>query len=612
MIKRISTTLLILIVIGLVMNFSYKKDGDKKTALYPKTVVSGDETPTPSGLPVVNFDNNNFEPIYYSDSVISIVDVRTGPESIYDLQSNGVPQQVWQDPSNPGNIHATFMVNLTPGWPSADRRCYYMFSSDFGATWNDYGPNPATGSNGFCVCSGTSDGSALIGGHSAFTGPGGSVVRAQFFADVAPGAGTFTQLDPNINPFNSLQNIWVRVMPTSSITNTNKFVVMASINATADTVASDNRSLSLTTSSYTGWRRQEEVNNAETYSFGRGSDGRIGLAYVWNDNTIATRNGFARFMESTDDGNTWSTPISIYTPTPYLDGVYGVLRGITLTYVGTTPKVAFELCGLTATGYYPSGKAGIGFWSPNVNGGTAVLTPFDSTWSNNGNGGATDVMYSICRPSITRSIDSQLLLMSFLVSRADTDAIGSHFYDVYLTWSSNGGAGWKFPPSRITNNSGPLRDNRFASLSPTNDIAGGFYYANMTYQQDSIPGSVTQTPPAAESLAKQRFARIKLQDVIGIHTVSTEVPTGFSLQQNYPNPFNPVTKIRFALPVSGNVTLKVFNTSGQLVAILANNEFSSAGIKELAFDGTGFASGVYFYSLSVGDFKETKKMILVK
>ncbi len=610
MIKRISTIFLVLVVIGLALNFTFKTGGDRKAVQYPNTVIDGSETSTRISGPVVNFDANNFEPIYYTDSIVSIVDVRTGPETIYDLQSNGVPQQIWQDPNTPSNIHAVFTVNLTPTWPAANRRVYYAFSSDYGATWTDYGANPTTGSNGFGFCSGFSDGSALIGGH---TDNGGAPLRLQVFADVAPGAGTFTRLDPGPNPFNSLQNIWGRCIATQNLSNATKFVIIGSLNTAADTLASYNRGLSVSTSSFSGYVRNPDVNNAETYSFAMGSDGRIGLAYVQNDNSNASLTGDVRYTYSTDNGATWAPAITIWDAPTYLDGVYGCLRGVTLTYVGTTPKVAFELLGITATGYYPSLKAGIGFWAPDVNGGNAVQTPFDSLWSSNGNGGATDVMASISRPSISRSINGQLLMMAFLVSRPDTDAIGSHFYDVYMTTSSNGGSNWKFPPRRVTNVSGPLRDNRFANLSPTNDITGGSYYANLVYQQDSIPGSVTQTPPAAESLAKQRFMRVRFDpSAIGINTISTEIPAKFNLEQNYPNPFNPVTKIRFSVPKSANITLEVYDVTGRLVSTLVKNEAVTAGLKEVEFNAVNLPSGVYFYSLKTADYTETKKMVLVK
>jgi len=84
------------------------------------------------------------------------------------------------------------------------------------------------------------------------------------------------------------------------------------------------------------------------------------------------------------------------------------------------------------------------------------------------------------------------------------------------------------------------------------------------------------------------------------------------LHQNFPNPFNPVTKIRFELAKQSNVTIKVYNVTGQLIALLANNEPQNAGIKEVNFNANGLASGIYFYTLTAGDFTDTKKMILVK
>jgi len=613
MVKKISTTLLVLFVIGLAMNFTFKNGGDKRNVLAPNIAISGDETPVIQNRPVIQFDENNFEPEYYSDSVTTLYKIRTGPETIYDLQSNGVNQQLWQDPNDDNVLHATFTVNLTPGWPATDRRCYYMISTDKGVTWDNYGPNPTTGSNGFCVCSGLSDGRAVLGGH---TDNGSTPVRFQIFVDAAPGAGNFTRLDPGTNPFNSLQNIWGRIMPTSNVSNPIKIVFAASINTPgADSMVSFNRALSLTTSSFSGYVRMPDINNAETYSFARASDGRIGCAYVVNDFINTAGLGDVHYIVSTDNGVTWSAPVTAWDAPPYLDGVFGCLRGVTLTYVGTTPKVAFELLGQNATGYYPNGRAAIGFWAPNVNSGNGFVLPFDSTWMQNGNGGATDVYTSICRPSISKSKNEQLLMMTFMVSRADTDAIGSHFYDVYLSWSTNGGANWRFPPTKITNTSGPVRDNRFACMSPTNDqnVNGTTFYANMTFQLDSVPGSVTQTPAAAESLAKQWYARATLTGiVIGIHNISSEVPNSFSLQQNYPNPFNPTTKIRFAVPKETDITLEVYDITGKLIATLAKNEKVSAGIKEVDFNASGLASGIYFYTIKAGDFRDTKKMVLVK
>jgi len=89
------------------------------------------------------------------------------------------------------------------------------------------------------------------------------------------------------------------------------------------------------------------------------------------------------------------------------------------------------------------------------------------------------------------------------------------------------------------------------------------------------------------------------------------VPTSFSLDQNYPNPFNPSTKIRFALPHTGIVTLKVFNILGQEVATVING-YMVAGTHEQVFDAGKLSSGVYVYTLSLEGFFASKKMLLLK
>jgi hypothetical protein len=90
------------------------------------------------------------------------------------------------------------------------------------------------------------------------------------------------------------------------------------------------------------------------------------------------------------------------------------------------------------------------------------------------------------------------------------------------------------------------------------------------------------------------------------------MPATFTLHQSYPNPFNPTTAIRFDLPEPADVTLKVFNAVGQEVATLAQGRHE-AGVHRFDFNGTGFASGVYFYRLnSPSGMIETRKMVLLK
>jgi serine protease AprX len=109
--------------------------------------------------------------------------------------------------------------------------------------------------------------------------------------------------------------------------------------------------------------------------------------------------------------------------------------------------------------------------------------------------------------------------------------------------------------------------------------------------------------------------------ITDIHEEKTLLPTSFVLYQNYPNPFNPATIIRYSLPVSCWVTLKVYNVLGQEVATLVNEkreagkyeiEFSAEGGSASGGDGSRLTSGVYFYRLCAGSFVETKKFLLMK
>jgi hypothetical protein len=89
------------------------------------------------------------------------------------------------------------------------------------------------------------------------------------------------------------------------------------------------------------------------------------------------------------------------------------------------------------------------------------------------------------------------------------------------------------------------------------------------------------------------------------------LPERYVLEQNYPNPFNPTTTIRYGLPQRANVSLIVYNTLGQQVAVLQNGE-QETGSHEVRFDGSNLASGVYFYRLQAGTFVEAKKFVLVR
>jgi len=96
----------------------------------------------------------------------------------------------------------------------------------------------------------------------------------------------------------------------------------------------------------------------------------------------------------------------------------------------------------------------------------------------------------------------------------------------------------------------------------------------------------------------------------GIATQS-EFPRQFELLQNYPNPFNPVTAIGYQLSAVSDVDLSIYNSLGQKIVTLIS-ERQNAGHHEVEWDAGHLASGVYYYQLVAGSFRETKKMVLMQ
>ena len=110
--------------------------------------------------------------------------------------------------------------------------------------------------------------------------------------------------------------------------------------------------------------------------------------------------------------------------------------------------------------------------------------------------------------------------------------------------------------------------------------------------------------------------RLKQIDFDGSYEYSDELecevlPLQNKLFQNYPNPFNPTTKIKFSLVEPEKVSIKIYNTLGEIVHTAASRTYD-VGFHELEFDGTNLVSGIYFYEIQINDYYDTKKMILIK
>lgn len=113
------------------------------------------------------------------------------------------------------------------------------------------------------------------------------------------------------------------------------------------------------------------------------------------------------------------------------------------------------------------------------------------------------------------------------------------------------------------------------------------------------------------------YYRLKQIDFDGTFSFSDVVEADvstildFTLYQNYPNPFNPNTTIKYQIPTSSRVVLKVYNILGKEVASLVN-EVKESGIHSVNFDASTLSSGVYIYKISSNESVQTKRMILIK
>jgi xylan 1,4-beta-xylosidase len=143
----------------------------------------------------------------------------------------------------------------------------------------------------------------------------------------------------------------------------------------------------------------------------------------------------------------------------------------------------------------------------------------------------------------------------------------------------------------------------FLFASDTTEAGTGGY----TTQFDSLPYTISRGGiTTLGSFGVGKFGDI----TVGVKN-SEKVPTDFSVNQNYPNPFNPVTRITFSIPKDVHVSLKIFNVLGKEIAAIVDRDMKS-GEYVYEWNASDFASGIYFYTISAGDFIQTKKMVLIK
>jgi len=111
-----------------------------------------------------------------------------------------------------------------------------------------------------------------------------------------------------------------------------------------------------------------------------------------------------------------------------------------------------------------------------------------------------------------------------------------------------------------------------------------------------------------------RYISLDASDVLSID--GEMLPTVFALHQNYPNPFNPTTQIKYDLPEDAFVSITIYDVMGRSIRTLMNSN-QAAGYHSIRWDannniGEGVSAGMYFYMIQAGEFRSTKKMVLLK
>lgn len=218
----------------------------------------------------------------------------------------------------------------------------------------------------------------------------------------------------------------------------------------------------------------------------------------------------------------------------------------------------------------------------------------------------------------TRNYDGQYTNQRGIHSRYETTMLSTFLSQLYITPDSvryiHDRINFVFDYVLYTNS---MVDTVLFADTYAKTLSGGSYntvYYNALWDRTRRM-TLDQMQRATKALASLWYSAWVDAGLISTTGVLPDVPTSpseFSLAQNYPNPFNPSTTISYFLPVGGTVSLKIFALDGREVATLVQEQ-QSAGQHVVRFDDpSSLASGAYLYQLRLGNFSQTKRLLLLK
>jgi photosystem II stability/assembly factor-like uncharacterized protein len=417
--------------------------------------------------------------------------------------------------------------------------------------------------------------------------------------------------------------------------------------------------LSIITFAQEGWNN---VTPASTYS------GLYGL-YALDSENVWVVGDEGIILNTTDGGTTWS---EINCPVTYplynvhfinvdTGWVGGGNESITEVMRTTDRGLSWELYTLTSAYHYGNYDIEFIFGNPGepprgfVSAGLSLVWKTDDygeNWVDVGFGGCgANSLLSICfidkdegwfvgEPSATQEVTivhtadgGQTYEIQTNPTDPDVKLNGVSFADnqhgisvglgYTILYTSDGGENWEVRPTSCSRwNSVYLSETGKAwAVGKSGNIAystdWGFTWEE---QQSGISSELREVCFSNDNEGWIVGGGVGLPGVI-LHTTNGGVITDvddefntvreFVLHQNYPNPFNPTTSIKWQMPESGFVTLKIYDVLDREITTLVNEELS-AGKHETSFDASQLSSGIYFYQIKAGNFIQTKKMILIK
>ena len=603
---KFTAILITVLLLGVSINFAQ----DARNIVAPKTFITGDEGGQPAqNVQYYDFGQITYDPVYtrgglvWNVNNISALSGRTGTG--YDLQSNGSTQQIWYDLNNPGYVHAAFCYSGVDDNAWADRTVLYFGTIDGGVSWFELGAVPvnngSSGRSGFPSIIGTSSGQAIVSNHN---NANGHPTRTTHFIDNTGFEYNFTEYNPGSLPNAQGEAIW----PKLAISANDNLVFASSISGGDSFYVN-----TLNAGVFSGWQIFNG-DQAETHGLNYSNGGKVGLAFIGG----LGQDGNCYYMESTDDGLTWSTPVTVWTavPDPLVPGdIYGPIRGVDVNFYGEDPVVVFVSGWQTDAGtYYPGRESEVMMWSPNVNGGVAKAIADTNNVPFYSNYGVADVLWNLGRPVIGRSEVADYLFVAFQATTGEywpgtSSADSTAYFCGMFMMSTDGGETWT-DPEQFTPNATPSLDFRFASITPVSPFEVDKIVVHLAMNGDPMPASTVNgwgiMPPSVTGEYYHFTAEIP---VVGVD--DNIIVNNFTLEQNYPNPFNPSTTINYSLAERSAVSLKVYDVLGNEVATLINST-QEAGKHNVEFNASKLSSGLYIYTLTTGNFTSSRKMMLLK